>query len=144
MVRYTEQRKAHKFVTIGELQRRLMRAQQEAEEEIAAKLASDRKMAAEQMAKAEAQRIAAEVAKIDAATAAAASKKTTLINTFSKLRGTWAVRVKQQLEEVDGLVEAVKKLQRARRMQVSSESGEHQAVSSAGCVAPQTVVNNGS
>eukprot|EP00966_Prymnesium_polylepis_P325258 7381234-Prymnesium_polylepis.1 len=46
-------------------------------------------MTAAKSAKDEAQRIAAEVVKIDAATAAAAAKQALLIDTFSTLRPTW-------------------------------------------------------
>ena len=106
-----KQRKAPKFIKIGELERRLMRAKQEAQEKMAAKQVSDLKSAAEKTAKAEAQHIAVQVAKIEAATAATAAKKTALISTFSKLRGSWAARAKKQLEEVDGMLEAVKTLQ---------------------------------
>ena len=113
-----EQRKAPKFIKIGELERRLMRAKQEAHEKMTAKQVSDLKSAAEKTAKAEAQHIAVQVAKIEAATAATAAKKTALISTFSKLRGSWAARAKKQLEEVDGMLEAVKTLQLAARRKV--------------------------
>ena len=43
----TEQRKAHKFIKVVEMQRRLMRAKQVEEEEMAAKYVSDLMMAAE-------------------------------------------------------------------------------------------------
>ena len=72
---------------------------------------------------------------------AAAAKKATLIGTFSMLRGSWAVRVKGQLEEVGGVLEAVK-LQRARRSQASSGGVELCAASSAGCIAPRAVVSS--
>ena len=114
---------APKFIKIGELQRRQMRAKQEAEDEMAARQASDLKAAAEKTAKAEAKRIAAKVAEIEAATAAAVSKKVTFMNRLPMLRGTWASRAKEQLEQDDGVLEAVKKLQRAVRSWVSSACG---------------------
>ena len=83
-------------------------------------------MAAAKSAKDEAQRIAAEVAKIEAATAAAAAKKATLLDTFSTLRGSWASRAQEQLSKEEAVVEAVKKLQRAARVQVTSASDEQE------------------
>ena len=116
-----EQRKAPKLIKISEMERRQIRAKQEAEELRAARRASELNLAAEQAAKDEAQSIAAEVAKIEANTAAAAMKKMTLLSIFSKVEGAWAARANQQLKEVDGVLEAVKQLQRAHRTQVSSE-----------------------
>ena len=88
------------------------------------------------------QRVAAEVARIEAVKETAAAKKATLIGTFSMLRGSWAVRAKGQLEEVGGVLEAVKKLQRARRSQASSGGVELCAASSARCIAPRAVVSS--
>ena len=88
------------------------------------------------------QRVAAEVARIEAVKETAAAKKATLIGTFSMLRGSWAVRAKGQLEEVGGVLEAVKKLQRARGSQASSGGVELCAASSARCIAPRAVVRS--
>ena len=127
-----DQCKVPKFITINEMQRRQTRAEQQAKDEIAAKQNLELQMAAEQTAKAEAQRIAMQVAKSEAATEAAAMKKATLLSTLGKLRGSWAARAREELKEVDGVLEAVKKLQRARRAQVSSDSGEQYGARS-GC-----------
>ena len=75
-------------------------------------------MMAAKAAKDEAQRIEA--------TAVAAAKKVTLMDMFSTLRGSWAVRAKEQLEKEMDIVDAVKKLQRAARVQVSAASDEPQ------------------
>ena len=76
-------------------------------------------MTAAKAAKDEAQRI-------EAATAVAAAKKVTLMDTFSTLSGSWAARAKEQLEKCMDIVDAVKKLQRAARVQVSVASDEPQ------------------
>ena len=111
-----------KFITIVELERRQSKAKQQAKEKKVAKQASQKKAKAEQMANAKMQMFDAEAAKVAAATAAAKTMKFTLLGMFCKLRGSWAARAKAQLEQVVGLLEAVKMLQCALRKQVSRES----------------------
>ena len=132
----------HKFIKIGELERRQTKAKQEASQKLLLTCFASWKMTAAKSAKDEAQRVAAEVARIEAVKETAAAKKATLIGTFSMLRGSWAVRAKGQLEEVGGVLEAVKKLQRARRSQASSGGVELCAASSARCIAPRAVVSS--
>ena len=116
---------AQKFIKIGELERQLIMAEQQAKEKKAANQERAKKANAEQTATAEAKRITEEVAKKEAARAVAAARKAVLINTLPMLRGSWAARAKEQLTKEVGVVEAVKKLQRAARVQVSGNNGEH-------------------
>ena len=110
-----------KFMKLSELERRQAKAKAEAKARQVAQQASAAKEAAARAAALEERQLAAEVEKIDAATAAAARKKAILIESFCKGRGCWAGRAKDDLEALSGVLDAVETLQRAGRKQVSCE-----------------------